>query len=111
MSSSLLSKNIKIKVYRTIILPVVYGCETCSLIMWEERRLRVFGNWVLRRIFGPKRDEVTGTWRRLRNEELKDLYSSPNITRMIKSRRMRWAEHVEFMGEKGGAFRVLVGSP
>ena len=78
MSSSLLSKNLKIEIYRTtsIILPVVlYGCETWSLTSREERRLRVFENRVLRRIFGPKRDEVTGEWRKLHNEELNDLYS------------------------------------
>jgi hypothetical protein len=74
----------------TIILPVVlYGCETWSLILREERRLSVFENRVLRRIFGPKRDEVTGKWRRLHNEELSDLYSSPDVVRMIKSRIMR----------------------
>ena len=88
LSSSLLSKNIKIKIYRTIILPVVlYGCETWSLTLREERRLRVFENMVLRRVFGPRRDKVTGEWRKLRLEELKDLYSSPNIIRVIKSRR------------------------
>ena len=73
-SSNLLSKNLKIKIYRTIILPVVlYGCETWSLILREERRLRVFGNRVLRRVFGPKRDEVTGEWKKLHYEELSDL--------------------------------------
>jgi hypothetical protein len=77
----------------------------------EERKLRVFENMVLRRIFGPRRDEVTGEWRRLHNEELNDLYSSPNIVRVIKSRRMRWAGNVARMGEERGAYRVLVGKP
>jgi hypothetical protein len=112
LSSSLLPKNIKNKIYRTIILPVVlYGCETWSLILREEHRLRVFENRVLRRIFGPKRDEATGDWRRLHNEELNDLYSSPNIIRVIKSRKMRWAGHVTRMGDKRGADRILVGRP
>jgi hypothetical protein len=89
------------KIYRTIILPVVlYGCETWSLTLREEHWLRVFENRVLRRIFGPKRDEVTGEWRKLHNEELNDLYSSPNIIRGIKSRRMRWVEHVARMWEE-----------
>ena len=111
-SSSLLSKNLKIKIYRTIILPVVlYGCETWSLKLRDEHRLRVFENRVLRRVFGPKRDEVTGEWRKLHNEELSDLYSLPNIVRMVKSRRMRWAGHVACMGEGRGVHRVLVGKP
>ena len=85
LSSSLLSKNIKIKIYRTTILPVVlYGCETWSLTLREEHRLTVFENRVLRRIFGPKRGGVTGEWVKLHNEELNDLYSSPNIVRVIK---------------------------
>jgi len=75
----------------------------------EERKLRVFENMVLRRIFGTRSDEVTVEWRRLHNEELSDLYSSPNIMRVIKSRRMRWAGHVARMGEERGAYRVLVG--
>jgi hypothetical protein len=80
------------EIYKTIILPVVlYGCETWSLTLTEEHRLRVFENRVLRRIFGPKMDEVTGEWRKLLNKELHDLYSSPSIIRIIKSRRMRWA--------------------
>jgi hypothetical protein len=83
------------RIYKTIILSVIlYGCETWSLTLKEEHRLRVFENKVLRRIFGPKRDEVMGRWRKLHNEELCDLYSSPSIVRIIKSRRMRWAGHV-----------------
>jgi len=101
---------LKIKIYKTIILPVVYGCETWSLTLREECRLRVFENRVLR-IFGPKRNEVTREWRKLHNEELNDLYSSPSIVRMIKLRRMRWAGHVERMGERRGVCRVLVGKP
>ena len=86
--SSLLHKNIKIKIYITIILPVVlYGCETWLLTLREERRLKVFENRVLRGIFGPKRDEVTGEWRKLHNEELNDLHTLPNNIRQIKSRR------------------------
>ena len=80
----------------------LYGCVTWSLTLREERKLRVFENMVLRRIFGPRRDEVMGEWRRLHNDELNDLYSSPNIVRVIKSRRMRWAGHVARMGEERG---------
>jgi hypothetical protein len=91
LSSSLLSKNLKIKIYKTIILPVVlYGCETWSLTLREERRLRVFENRVLRRIFRPRRYEVTVEWIKLHNEELNDLYSSHNIVRIIMSRRLSW---------------------
>jgi len=79
--------------------------------MRDERKLRVFENMVLRRIFGPRRDEVTGEWRRLHNEEPNDLYTSPNIVRVIKSRRMRWAGHVARMGEEREVYRVLVGKP
>ena len=84
LSSSLIYKNFKIKIYRTIILPVLlYGCETWSLALREERRLRVCENRVLRRVFGPKREEVTGEWRKLHNEELSDLCSLPNIVRVV----------------------------
>jgi hypothetical protein len=107
----LLSKNTKIRVYRTVVLPVVLYGYALGLTLREEHRLRVFENRVLRRIFGPKRDEATGEWRRLHNEELNDLYSSPNIIRVAKSRRMKWAGHVARMGEKGGAYRILVGRP
>jgi hypothetical protein len=89
LSSPLLHKNVKIKIYKIIILPVVlYGCETWSLTLREEHRLRVFEKRVLRRMFGPKRDEMVGDWRKLHNEELHNFYFSPNITRMIKLRRM-----------------------
>ena len=85
--------TLSIKIYRTIILPVVLdGCETWSLTLREERRLRVFENRVLRRVFGPKRGEVTGEWKKLHNEELSDLYSLSNIVRVVKSRRMRRSE-------------------
>ena len=94
-----------------ILSVVLYGCETWSLTLREERKLRVFENMVLRRIFGPRRDVVTGEWRRLHNEELNVLDSSPNIVRVIKSRRMRWAGHVARMGEQMGVYRVLVGKP
>jgi hypothetical protein len=109
LSSRLLSRNVKIEMYKTVILPVVlYGCETWSLTLRKEHRLRVFENRVLRRIFGPKRDEVTGGWRKLHNEELHGLYSSPSIVRVIKARRMRWAGHVARMR---GAYNILVGRP
>jgi hypothetical protein len=98
--------------YKTIILPVVlYGCETWSLTLREEHRLRVFGNRVLRRIFGPKRDEVSGEWRKLHNKELHNLYTSPDIIRQVMSRRMRWAGHVARMGEERKVYKVLVGKP
>jgi hypothetical protein len=85
LSSSLLSNNLKIRIYKTIILPVVLnGCETWSLTLRDTYRLRVFENRLLRRIFGPKRDEVTGEWRKLHNEELRDLYSSSSTIRIIK---------------------------
>jgi len=108
----LLSKKLKIKIYRTIILPaLLYGCENWSLTLREERRLRVFENRALRRVFGPKRVEVTGKWTKLHNEELSDLYSLPNIVQVVKSRRMRWVGHVAPMVEGRGVHRVLVGKP
>jgi hypothetical protein len=95
-----------------IILPVVrYGCETWSLTLREEHRLRVFENRVLRRIFGTKRDEVTGEWRKLHNEELQNMQASPSIITIIKSKRMRWAGHVARMEKKRNAYRLLVGKP
>jgi hypothetical protein len=100
LSSQLLSRNLKVKIYKTTILPVVlYGCETWSLALREEHRLRVFENRVLSEIFGPERDEVMGEWKKLHNGELHNLYPSPDIIRQIKSRRMRWAGHVAHMGE------------
>jgi sorting nexin-29 len=99
LSSRLLSKNMKVRIYKTIILPVVLcGCETWSLTVREEHKLRVFENRVWRRIFGPKRDRVTGEWRKLHNEELHNSYSSPSIINIIKSRMMRWAGHVAGKG-------------
>jgi hypothetical protein len=89
----------------------MYGCETWSLTLREKHRLRVFENRVLRRVFGPKRDEVTGEWRKLHNEELNDLYFLSNIVRVVKLRRMRWAGHVARMREDRGVHRVLVGKP
>jgi hypothetical protein len=104
--------NVKVRIYKTIILPVVlYGCETWSLTEREEHKLRVFENRVLRRIFGPNRDGVTGGWRKMHNEELHNLYSSSSIIRNIKSRRMRWAGHVARMGEKRNVYRLLVEKP
>jgi hypothetical protein len=95
-----------------ILLPVIlYGCESWSFTLREICRLRVFENKVLRRIFGPKRDEVTGEWTRLHNKELYALYSSPSIIRVIKSGRLRWAGRVVRMGERRGAYRALVGKP
>jgi hypothetical protein len=97
--SRLLSRNVKVKIYKTIILPVVlYGCEIWSLTLREGQRLRVFENRVLRKIFGPKRDEVTGEWRKLHNEELHS-FTHPQIS-LGKSRRMRWAGHMVRMGEE-----------
>jgi hypothetical protein len=112
LSSRLLSRNLKVKIYRTTILPVIlYGCETWSVTLREEHRLRVFENRVLRGMFGPTRDEVTGEWRKLHSGELHNLYSSPDIIMLIKSRRMRWAGHVARMGEGRNVYRVLVREP
>ena len=106
----MLSNNIRIETYRTILLPVVlYGCETWSLTLREKQSLRVFENRDLRRIFGTKGDEVRRKLRKLHNEELNDLYSSPIIIRVVKSR--RWAGHVACTGERRGVYRILVGKP
>jgi hypothetical protein len=103
---------VKVKIYKTLIMPfILYGCETWSFTLREEHRLRVLENRVLRRIFGPKRDEVTAEWRKLHIEELHILYSSPNIIRQIKSRRMRWVGHMVCMGEERNVYRVLMGKP
>jgi hypothetical protein len=106
-----LSRNVNVKIYKSIIVPVVLcGCETWSVTLREGHRLRVFGNRVLRGMFGPKRDEVTGEWRKLHSGELHNLYSSPDI-RQIKSGRMSWEGHVARMGEGRNMYRVLVGKP
>ena len=114
LSSRLLSKKFKVKTCKTIrpILPVVlYGCETWSLTLREEHRLRVFENKVFRKIFGAKKAEITGEWRKLHNAELHALYFSPNIIRSLKSRRLRWAGPVAHMEQSRNAYRVLVGKP
>jgi hypothetical protein len=112
LSSSLLSKNLKIKILRTIILSIIlYECDSLLLTFREERRLRVFENRVLRRIFEPKRNEVTGEWRKLNKEELYDLYYSTNFIILTKSRRMRRAGHVARNGERRCAYRILVSKP
>jgi hypothetical protein len=101
LSSCLLSRNVKVKIYKpTILLVLLYGCETWSLTLREEHRLRMSDNRILRRIFGPKRDEVTGEWRKFHSEELHILYASPDSIRQIKSRRMRWVGQVARMGEE-----------
>jgi hypothetical protein len=110
LSSRLLSRNVKVKTYKTMILPVVlYGCETWSLTLREEHRLRVFENRVLRRIFGPKRDAATREWRKLHSGELHNLYISPDIIRQIISRRMIWTGHVACMGDNIKVYKVLLG--
>jgi hypothetical protein len=112
LSSRRRSTKVKVKIYKTINLTGgLYGCETWSVTLREEHRLRVFENRVLRRIFGPRRDEVTGEWRKLHNEELHNLYSSADIIKQVKSRRMRWAGHVARMGEERKVYKVLVGKP
>jgi hypothetical protein len=112
LSSRLLPKNLKIRIYKIIVLPVVlHGCETWSLTLREEHRLRVLENRMLRRIFGPKRDEERGGWRKLHTEELHNMYSSPSIIRMVNSRMMRWAVHVALIWERKNAYRILVGKP
>jgi hypothetical protein len=99
---SLLSKKLKIRIHKIVHLPVVlYGYEIWSLTLREELRLRVIENMVLKRIYGQKRDEVMGEWRTFHNEELRDLYSSPSIIRIIKSWRMIWVSHVAQMGRRG----------
>jgi len=100
LTSRLISRKLKLKIYRTFILPVIlYGCESWSTTLANEDKLRVFENTVLRKIDGPKRDEMTGEWRRIHSEELHGLYDSPDV-KIMKSRRLRWAGHVARMGEK-----------
>jgi len=109
--SFLLSKNIRFEIYRTIILPIIlYGCKTLSLTLREVHRLRMFGNRVLRRIFGPKRDKKTEKWRRLHNYELYHLYASPNIVGVIRTRRMTWIGHIAFIVARRDAYRFLLRS-
>jgi hypothetical protein len=111
LSSCLISKNLKIRLYKMVILPIMlYGCETWSFTLREKHRPRVFKNNVLKKIFGPKREE-DGSWRKLNNYELNSLYPSPHIVRVIISRRMRWAGHVARKGEGRGFYRILVGRP
>jgi hypothetical protein len=102
----------KFNYFNTIILPIVlYWCKTLSLTLREEHRLKVFENRVLRRVFGPKRDEIIGRWTKLHNDERHNLYSSPSVINMITSRRMKWVGQVGRIGEKRNAYRVLVGKP
>jgi len=103
--------NTNIKIYRTVILLLFCMGVKLGLTWREERRLRMFENRVLRRIFGPKKDEVIGNWRKLHNDELNDLYSSPNIVRGIKSTRMEWTGHVACIGKRRGVYRILVRKP
>ena len=111
-SSSFISEDLTIEIYRTIILRVVlYGCDTWLLTLRKEYRLRMSENRVLRKRIGSKRDQVTGKWRKVRNEELNSPYSSPNIIRVIKSRRTKLAGHVARVGERRGTYRILLGKP
>jgi hypothetical protein len=111
LSSHLLSRNVKMRIYKTAVLPVaLHGCQTSSLALRKEQRLRVFENRMLRRLFRPTSGEVAGGWRKLHNEELHHLYSSPNVNRIMNSRRMKWAEHVAHMRMRTNAsYRILVG--
>lgn len=112
LTSRLISRKLKLKIYRTVILPVIlYGCESWSTTLADEHKLRVFENKVLRKIYGPKRDEMTGEWRRLHNEELHGLYDSPDVVKIMKSKRLRWAGHVARMREKRRLYSILVGRP
>ena len=108
---SLLYKNIKLRYTELILSAVLYGCETWSLTLREARRLSVFENRVLRKIFGAERDGVSGEWRNMHNDDLHDLYCSPNIVRVIKPRRMRWVGHVACMEERRGVYMILVRKP
>ena len=111
LSSRFLSKNLKIKIYKTIISPVVlYGCEACSITLREECRLTEFENRYLRRIFGLKRGE-NGEWRRLQNEEFHSWYRSPNIMTVIKSIRLRWTGHVARMEEGRSVLKIVTSTP
>ena len=108
LSSCLLSTKLKVKTYKTIILPVLqYGCETWSLTLREEHRLRVFENKVLRKIFGAKKDKITGKWRKLHNVELHLVYGPSYIIKNLKSRRLKQAGHIAHMEESRNAYRVL----
>jgi hypothetical protein len=112
LSTRLLSRNLKFKIYKTTILQVVlHECETWSVTLREEHRLRVIENRVLRRIFGPERDEVTGEWRKLHNGELHNFNTSPNIIRQVKSRRTRWVGNVSRMGEERKIYKVSAENP
>ena len=104
-------KHVGLYTYYVCVYVFNYGCGTLSLTLREKRRLRVFENRVLMRVFEPKRDEVTGEWRKLHNEELSDLYPLPNIVRVVNSRRMRWAGHMSRMEEGRGVHTVLVRKP